>query len=109
MVVLSAAQLPAAASALSHYRDGQARLDAMDYAGCADEMVAAVGLAPDSPKAWAYEAYCYLLDHDNTAGLSAWATARSLDPSVTLDNRSDQLALQAKLTAAARPPKGGQK
>jgi hypothetical protein len=109
MVVLSAAQLPATASAVSHYRSGQERLDASDYPGCADEMVAAVSAMPDSPKAWAYESYCYLLDHDNSAGLSAWATARSIDPTVTLDNRSDELAFEAKLTAAARPPVGGKK
>jgi hypothetical protein len=77
----------------------------MDYTGCLAEMEQAVEAVPNSPKAWAYEAYCYFLDHDNKPGLSAWYTARNLDPNITLDTTADQLALLAKVKVANAPPK----
>jgi len=61
---------------------------------------------PNSPKVWAYEAFCYLLDKDDKAGLSAWYTARSFDPAITLDNPHDQMVLLAKIRVASQPPKG---
>jgi hypothetical protein len=90
---------------MRHYQDGKARLVTLDYSGCAAEMEQAVEAVPNSPKAWAYEAYCFLLDKDSKAGLSAWYTARSYDPAITLDTPSDQLALLAKIRAATVPPK----
>jgi len=104
LTFMSGAGLPGAWSAVHHYQDGKARLASLDYSGCAAEMEQAIESTPDSPKAWAYEAYCYLLDHDNKAGLSAWYTARSYEPSITLDARSDQLALLAKIRVASAPP-----
>src|SRR5207249_3785213 len=69
--------LPGAWNGFRHYQDGKARLTTTDYAGCAAEMEQAVESVPNSPKAWGYEAYCYFLDKDPKAGLSAWYTARS--------------------------------
>ncbi|GAC1478121.1 MAG: hypothetical protein PVSMB9_00270 [Candidatus Dormibacteria bacterium] len=105
LTLLAGAGLPGAFSGLSHYQAGKLRLLGSDYAGCAAEMEQAVEAVPDSPKAWAYEGYCYLLDHDARAGLSAWFTARSYDPGITLDNPADQLALLAKVRQANNPPK----
>jgi tetratricopeptide (TPR) repeat protein len=93
-------------TAVRHYDNGKARLVTLDYAGCAAEMEQSVEAVANSPKAWAYEAYCYFLDHDNKAGLSAWYTARSFDPNVTLDNARDQLVLTNKVRTANQPPKG---
>ncbi len=90
---------------MRHYQDGKARLVSLDYSGCASEMELAVEGVPNSPKAWAYEAYCYLLDKDNKAGLSAWYTARSYDPAVTLDTNADQQVLLNKIRIATQPPK----
>ncbi|MDQ6710984.1 MAG: tetratricopeptide repeat protein [Candidatus Dormibacteraeota bacterium] len=104
LTLLAGAGLPGAWSGLTHYQAGKLRLLGNDYAGCASEMEHAVESAPNSPKAWAYEGYCYLLDHDNKAGLSAWYTARSYDPGITLDTRSDQLAMLAKVKVANLPP-----
>ena len=92
-------------SGVRHYEDGKARLVSLDYAGCAAEMEQAIEAVSNSPKAWAYEAYCYLLDGDPKAGLSAWYTARSFDPNVSLDSRPEQLAFLAKLRVASTPPK----
>ncbi len=105
LIFLASAGVLGAWSGVRHYEDGKARLVTLDYAGCAAEMEQAVEAVSDSPKAWAYEAYCYFLDHDNKAGLSAWYTARSFDPNVTLDSRADQLALLAKVRVATAPPK----
>ena len=105
LTLLAGAGLPGAWSGLSHYQAGKLRLLGNDYSGCASEMEHAVEAVPDSPKAWAYEGYCYLLDHDNRAGLSAWYTARSYDPAITLDTQADQLAMLAKVRQANLPPK----
>jgi hypothetical protein len=78
----------------------------MDYPGCAAEMEQAVEAVSNSSKAWAYEAYCLLLDKDNNAGLSAWYTARTFEPGVTLDTPSEQQLLLAKVRLASLPPKG---
>ncbi len=104
LTVMAGAGVPGAWFGLAHYQDGKHRLQAMDYSGCAADMEHAVSDAPTSPKAWAYEAYCYLLDHDYKVGLEAWSTARDLDPNITLDTRADQLALLAKVVIANRPP-----
>ena len=105
LTFLSVAGLPGAWTAMRHYDDGKGRLVAMDYSGCAAEMEQAIEGTPDSPKAWAYEAYCFFLDHDNKAGLSAWYTARNLEPGIRLDTKADQLALLAKIRVANTPPK----
>ena len=105
LTLLAGAGLPGAWNGLNHYQAGKQRLLGNDYQGCAAEMEQAVESVPDSPKAWAYEGYCYLLDHDNRAGLSAWYTARSYDPSITLDSSQDQLALLAKVRSANLPPR----
>jgi hypothetical protein len=105
LTLLAGAGLPGAFNGLTHYQAGKQRLLGNDYPGCAAEMEQAVESVPNSPKAWAYEGYCYLLDHDNRAGLSAWYTARSYDPGITLDTTQDQLALLAKVRAANLPPK----
>jgi hypothetical protein len=102
---MAAAGLPGAWNGMRHYQDGKARLVSLDYPGCASEMEQAVEAVPTSPKAWAYEAYCYLLDKDNTAGLSAWYTARGYDPGITLDTNADQQVLLAKIRVATQPPK----
>ena len=104
LTLLAGAGLPGAWFGLAHYQEGKHRLQAMDYSGCAGEMVQAVADAPSSPKAWAYEAYCYMLDQDLKAGLGAWSTALDLDPHITLDTRTEQLALLAKIVIAKRPP-----
>jgi tetratricopeptide (TPR) repeat protein len=105
LAFLSSAGVLGAWSGVRHYEDGKARLTTLDYPGCAAEMEQAVEAVSNSPKAWAYEAYCYFLDHDNKAGLSAWYTALSFDPNVSLDTRPDQLALLAKVRVASAPPK----
>jgi tetratricopeptide (TPR) repeat protein len=105
LTLLAAVGLPGAWSGMRHYQDGKTRLLTNDYAGCAAEMAQAIEAVPNSPKVWAYEAYCYFLDHDTKAGLSAWYTARSYDPSIALDSQPDQLALLAKVRAASVPPK----
>jgi hypothetical protein len=46
-----------------------------------------------------------LLDKDNKAGLSAWYTARSYDPAITLDTNADQQVLLNKIRIATQPPK----
>ena len=109
LTFLAVAGFPGAWSGLRHYNDGKARLVTMDYPGCIAEMEQAIEGVPNSPKAWAYEAYCYFLDHDNKPGLSAWYTAVNLEPGVTLDTRSDQLALLAKIRVANTPPKSNAK
>lgn len=101
---ISVAGLPGAWMGTAHYQTGKARLVTMDYLGCAAEMEQAVENVPNSPKAWAYEAYCYFLDKDYKAGLSAWYTARSFDPNISLDTQSDQVALLAKVRVASAPP-----
>jgi tetratricopeptide (TPR) repeat protein len=106
LTFLAVAGLPGAWNGMRHYQDGKARLVSLDYAGCAAEMEQAVEAVPNSPKVWAYEAYCYLLDKDDKAGLSAWYTARSFDPAITLDNPRDQMVLLAKIRVASLPPKG---
>jgi tetratricopeptide (TPR) repeat protein len=105
LTFMAAAGLPGAWNGMRHYQDGKGRLVSLDYAGCAAEMEQAVEAVPNSPKAWAYEAYCYLLDKDNKAGLSAWYTARSYDPAITLDTQSDQQILLIKVRVASLPPK----
>src|SRR6266480_4233525 len=85
-------------------RDGKARLTTTDYAGCAADMEQAVESVPNSPKAWGYEAYCYFLDKDPKAGLSAWYTARSFDPAITLDSQKEQNILLVKVRQASAPP-----
>ena len=102
---IAMAGVPGAWNGMRHYQDGKARLSVQDYPGCAAEMEQAAESVPNSPKAWAYEAYCYFLDKDTKAGLSAWYTARSFDPGITLDTNADQLALLAKVRAASVPPK----
>jgi hypothetical protein len=102
---MASAGLPGAWNGMRHYQDGKARLVSLDYSGCASEMELAVEAVPTSPKAWAYEAYCYLLDKDNKAGLSAWYTARSYDPAITLDTNADQQVLLNKIRIATQPPK----
>jgi tetratricopeptide (TPR) repeat protein len=106
LTFMAAAGLPGAWNGMRHYQDGKARLVSVDYAGCAAEMEQAVEAVPNSPKVWAYEAYCYLLDGDNKAGLSAWYTARSYDPAITLDSQHDQTILLARVRLASFPPKG---
>jgi tetratricopeptide (TPR) repeat protein len=108
LTVLASSGIIGAWSGVRHYDNGKARLVTLDYAGCASEMEQSVEAVSNSPKAWAYEAYCYFLDHDNKAGLSAWYTARSFDPNVTLDNAHDQLVLTNKVRLANQPPKGTQ-
>jgi tetratricopeptide (TPR) repeat protein len=105
LAFLASAGVLGAWNGVSHYEAGKARLVALDYAGCAAEMEQAAEAVPNSPKAWAYQAYCYFLDHDTKAGLSAWYTALSFDSNVTLDSHSDQLALLAKVRVATAPPK----
>jgi len=105
LTLLAGAGLPGAYNGINHYKAGKLRLLGNDYTGCAAEMEQAVESAPTSPKAWAYEAYCYFLDHDSRAGLSAWYTARSYDPSITLDSTQDQLSLLAKVRQANLPPR----
>jgi tetratricopeptide (TPR) repeat protein len=109
LTFLAAAGLPGAWNGMRHYQDGKARLVTMDYPGCAAEMEQAVEAVSNSSKAWAYEAYCLLLDHDNNAGLSAWYTARTFEPGVTLDTRSDTQLLLAKVRLASQPAKVGPK
>src|SRR6202521_3578404 len=104
LTFLAAAGLPGAWNGTRHYQDGKARLVSLDYSGCASEMEMAVEAAPTSPKAWAYEAYCYMLDKDTKAGLSAWYTARSYDPAITLDTKADQKVLLARIKAATAKP-----
>ncbi len=96
--------LPGAWNGFRHYQDGKARLTTTDYAGCAADMEQAVESVPNSPKAWGYEAYCYFLDKDPKAGLSAWYTARSFDPAITLDSQKEQNILLVKVRQASAPP-----
>jgi tetratricopeptide (TPR) repeat protein len=103
LIFLAASGLPGGWSGVLHYEAGKARLVALDFPGCAAEMEQSVEAVANSPKAWAYEAYCYFLDHDDKAGLSAWYTARSFDPNVSLDSRADQLVLLKKVKVAAAP------
>jgi hypothetical protein len=105
LTFMAGAGLPGAWNGMRHYQDGKARLVSLDYAGCASEMELATEAVPTSPKAWAYEAYCYLLDKDNKAGLSAWYTARNYDPGITLDTNADQKVLLNKIRLATQPPK----
>jgi tetratricopeptide (TPR) repeat protein len=106
LVVLAAAGLPGAFSGLSHYHTGKQLLAQHDYSGCAYQMEQAVGVVPDSSKAWAYQAYCYLLDGDKRAGLSAYDTARYFEPTVSLDTPADTEGLFARIRAI-RAPRGG--
>ena len=106
LAFLASAGVLGAWTAVRHYEDGKARLVTLDYPGCAAEMEQSVEAVSDSPKAWAYEAYCYFLDRDNNAGLSAWYTARSFDPNVTLDSNADQQLLLIRNRVASAPPKG---
>jgi Tfp pilus assembly protein PilF len=105
LTLMAAAGLAGALSGMRHYQDGKGRLAMLDYAGCAAEMEQAVESVPNSPKAWAYEAYCYYLDRDIPAANSAWITARGYDPAITLDSQAEQLVLLAKVKAAAAAPK----
>jgi len=105
LAFLASAGVLGAWTAVRHYEDGKARLVTLDYPGCAAEMEQSVEAVSDSPKAWAYEAYCYFLDRDNNAGLSAWYTARSFDPNVTLDSNADQQLLLIRIRVASAPPK----
>jgi tetratricopeptide (TPR) repeat protein len=105
LIFIAAAGLPGAWNGMRHYQDGKARLVSLDYSGCASEMEQAVEAAPTSPKAWAYEAYCYLLDKDNNAGLSAWYTARSYEAGITLDSKAEQQVLLLKIKVASQAPK----
>src|SRR5437763_839207 len=105
LTFIASAGLPGAWNGMRHYQDGKARLATLDYAGCASEMEQAVEAVPTSPKAWAYEAYCYLLDKDAKAGLSAWYTARTYDPAITLDTKTEQQVLLLKIRVATEPPK----
>jgi Tfp pilus assembly protein PilF len=102
LVLMAAAGIPGAAGGLSHYRQGKELLAQRDYAGCAAQMEQAVGVVPDSPKAWAYQAYCYLLDGDRRAGLSAWATATYFEPKIQLDSGADTGGLISLLHAAQK-------
>src|SRR3989440_386427 len=108
LTFMASAGLPGAWSGMRHYQDGKARLASLDYAGCAAEMEQGVEAVPTSPKVWAYEAFCYLLDKDTKAGLSAWYTARSYDPAITLDTKSEQQILLIRVRLASLPPKGAQ-
>src|SRR5437899_2537347 len=105
LTFMASAGLPGAWNGMRHYQDGKARLATLDYAGCASEMEQAVEAVPTSPKAWAYQAYCYLLDKDAKAGLSSWYTARTYDPAITLDTKADQQVLLLKIRVASEPPK----
>src|SRR5438876_785465 len=105
LTCMASAGLPGAWNGMRHYQDGRARLATLDYTGCASELEQAVEAVPTSPKAWAYEAYCYLLDKDAKAGLSAWYTARTYDPAITLDTQADQQVLLLKIRIATEPPK----
>ena len=104
VTLLSIIGIPAEWQGLGAYRDGRARLAAGDYPGCAMSMTAAISNVADSSKAWAYAGYCHLLDRDLKAGLEEWNTAQALEPGVQLDSQRDQLALLAKVKAAAVPP-----
>jgi tetratricopeptide (TPR) repeat protein len=101
MVALAVAGVPGAWTGLAHYEAGKERLAQLDYAGCAGEMDQAVGAVPDSPKAWAYQAYCYFLDHDKKTALSAWQTARYFDPNITLDSAAQQRDLIRRVADAS--------
>ncbi len=103
LVLVALAGLPGAWNGMAHYQDGKHRLAVSDYRGCAGEMSEAIAAVPNSSKAWAYAAYCNLLDGDASAGLSAWYTARSFEAKITLDTPEDQRALLAKVTQATRP------
>jgi hypothetical protein len=105
LTFMAAAGVPGAWNGMRHYQDGKARLVSLDYSGCASEMEMAVEAVPTSPKAWAYEAYCFLLDKDSKPGLSAWYTARSYDPAITLDTPAEQQNLLTKVRLAQQPPK----
>lgn len=102
ITVVAAAGLPGAWSGMVHYQRGKQRLVALDYSGCAAELAHAITAVPTSPKAWAYEAYCDLLNHDDSAGLSAWYTARTFEPGIVLDSPAEQQALLAAVTRATR-------
>lgn len=106
LVLMAGAGLPGALTGLAHYRQGKTLLAQRDYAGCASQMEQAVGVVPDSSKAWAYQAYCYLLDGDKRAGLSAWATARYFEPTVTLDTTEDTEAFLSHVRAVLLPHGG---
>jgi tetratricopeptide (TPR) repeat protein len=103
LTFISAAGLPGAWTGYHHYQSGKARLVTQDYAGCASEMEKTVEDVPNSPKGWAYEAYCYFLDKDPRAGLSAWYTARSFDPAISLDTQAEQALLLIKIRQANAP------
>jgi len=107
LTFMAGAGLPGAWNGFRHYQDGKARLTTNDYIGCAAEMERAVESVPNSPKAWGYEAYCYFLDKDPKAGLSAWYTARSFDPGIKLDSQKEQDILLIKIRQASAPPAGG--
>jgi len=103
VVLVSAAGLPGAWVAVSHYQHGKQRLMGLDFRGCAAEMSEVIASVSSSSKAWAYEAYCSLRDGDKNAGLSAWYTARGFEPNVTLDSADDQQDFAARLDAAQKP------
>src|SRR5207302_11355659 len=105
LTFMASAGLPGAWNGMRHYQDGKARLATLDYAACASEMEQAAEAVPTSPNASAYEAYCYLLDKDAKAGLSAWYTARTYDPAITLDTKAEQQVLLLKIKVASEPPK----
>ncbi|HYS03191.1 MAG TPA: tetratricopeptide repeat protein [Candidatus Eisenbacteria bacterium] len=107
LTLLSLIAIPGEWQGLRAYHDGRDRLAAGDYPGCAVSMSVAVSNVSDSPKAWAYAAYCHLLDKDIRAGLAEWETAQALEPSIQLDSQADQLALLAKVRAAHLQPKVG--
>lgn len=106
VTLLSITAIPGEWQGLQAYRDGRGRLAQGDYPGCAVSMIAAIGNVAESPKAWAYAAYCHLLSHDVKAGLEEWDTALALEPGVQLDSQGDQAALLARVRAAQAQPRG---
>lgn len=104
VTLLSLIGVPAEWQSLQIYRDGRVQLAAGDYPGCAQSMTVVIEKLPDSPKAWAYAAYCHLLDKDVKAGLEEWHTAVALEPGIELDSQRDQVALLARVRAATAPP-----
>jgi len=102
ITVLAGAGFPGSWNGMAHYQKGKQRLGSYDYSGCAAEMAQTITAVPTSPKAWAYEAYCDLLDHDNSAGLSAWYTARTFEPGISLDSAADQQTLLTRVAQAIK-------
>src|SRR3989475_947870 len=105
LTFMASAGLPGAWNGMRHYQDGKARLATLDYPPPPTPTHPPPQPAPTPPKAPAYQAYCYLLDKHASAPLSAWYTARTYDPGITLDTKVEQQVLLLKIRVATEPPK----